>query len=185
MQEQGETRQEIRIRQLTNLPKLIVYSYLDPLTILETISRLSHGERALIKNDANNGSAIYYEGKSRVFDLNDIVSTSCMAHENYFENLFWKRVKIAFVLYERLEFKVSLDSVKSCPRHTSSGNLAYLLSKLPHRFNKRISLNIFPSSQKKFDLNKFFTVLAQRTPNMVLDKLEYNHKNTFAKKLHD
>ena len=137
-------RMEIRLRRLTNFPKLIVYSYLDPLTILETISRLSHGERALIKNDANNGSAIYYEGKSRVFDLNDIVNTSCMAHDNYFENFFWKRVKIGFILYEHLELKVSLDCVKSCSRHTSSGNLAYLLSKLPQRFNKRIALSIYP-----------------------------------------
>ena len=137
---------DIRLRRLTNLPKLIIYSYLDPLTILETISRLNHSERALIKNDANNGSAIYYVGKSRVFDLNNIVSTSCMAHDNYFENFFWKRVKIGFILYENLELKVSLDSVKSCSRHTSSGNLAYLLSKLPQRFNRRISLNIYPSS---------------------------------------
>ena len=108
MQQQGRITQEnarvdIRLRQLTNLPKLIVYSYLDPLTILQTISRLNHAERALIKNDINNGSAIYYEGKSRVFDLNDIVNSSCMAHDNYFENFFWKRVKIGFILYERLE----------------------------------------------------------------------------------
>ena len=113
-----------------NLPRLIVYSYLDLQTVLKKISRISHSERDLLLNQIHNGSYLYFKGKKHKFKLGSLLSNTCLEDELSFQNI-WNQIKMGLNLCERIEFEVNMTYINYCPEHTKSGNLAYFLHKLP------------------------------------------------------
>ena len=104
--------------------------------VLKQISHLSRLEREALKD-----SEIAREGKRAIFDLKDLLREDCLMHGAKFDRVM-TRIDIGLSLCNEVEFLCSRDMVAQCQEHSYDEVLAFFLTSLPKRFDKKISMRL-------------------------------------------
>jgi len=160
----GEVVEPVRPRSMPHLTKFIrltIYSYLSMGSVLKVISYLSRQER-----DSLRDSLIAREGKRAIFDLKDLLREECLMHGAKFDRVM-TRIDIGLSLCNEVEFLCSRDMISQCQEHSYDEVLAFFLTSLPRRFDKKISMRL-GQAKSKVNLKTFWLTMRARCPDFAL-----------------
>ena len=161
---------------LTRFIRLTVYSYLSVGFVLKFISQLNSEERNSLRE-----SVIAREGKRAIFDLKNLLSEDCLMHGANFDRVM-QRIEFGLSLCDEAEFLCSRDQIAQCQEHGFDEALAFFLTSLPKRFNKKISMRLC-QAKAKVNMKNFWLTLRARRPNFALRKLTIRGCHVTNKKL--